>query len=48
MYTQVPINMGLVGFGATAGQAWLGTLLITGTANYFVIGALMDGKKEKR
>ena len=33
LVASVPINMGLVSSGATASQAWLGTLLITGTAN---------------
>ena len=47
LFLSAPINAGLVGFfGMTAGQAWLATLLITGAANYFIVGAAL-GKDKK-
>jgi hypothetical protein len=42
LMVSVPINAGLVSvFFLTASQAWLATLLVTGAANYFVLGKLM-------
>jgi hypothetical protein len=41
-----PINYGLVNFvKLDAGGAWLGTLIITGIGNYFLLGFLMGDKK---
>ena len=36
----VPINAGMVGAGMTASQAWASTLVLTGVANYFLLGYL--------
>eukprot|EP00929_Paragymnodinium_shiwhaense_P013946 TRINITY_DN121798_c0_g1_i1.p1 TRINITY_DN121798_c0_g1~~TRINITY_DN121798_c0_g1_i1.p1 ORF type:complete len:173 (-),score=17.45 TRINITY_DN121798_c0_g1_i1:323-841(-) len=49
LVVSVPINAGLVNYlGLNAGQAWLGTLLLTGIANYFLLGFLLkaDTKDE--
>lgn len=49
LVVSVPINAGLVNIlGLNAGQAWLGTLMLTGTANYFLLGFLLkaDSKNE--
>ena len=40
----VPINAGLVQVvGLSASNAWGGTLLITGVANYFLLSKLLGG-----
>jgi hypothetical protein len=45
LFASVPINAALVEYaGTTASQAWLGTLLITGVANYFLLSMLLGGK----
>eukprot|EP00040_Diaphanoeca_grandis_P016589 m.85798 g.85798 ORF g.85798 m.85798 type:complete len:134 (-) comp25901_c0_seq1:474-875(-) len=45
LFASVPINYGLVTFlTLSASQAWGGTLILTGMANYFVIGAAMKTK----
>ena len=53
LFSSVPINAILVSqLLLTASQAWIGTLVITGTANYFLLGKLlcveenMDKKKK--
>lgn len=46
LFASIPLNAFLVsnlGFDAT--QAWAGTLLLTGMVNYFVLNALLGGKK---
>ena len=48
LFASAPINYGLVKyFACTASQAWLGTLIITGVANYFLLTFLMGEKKEE-
>ena len=45
LFSSVPINATLVNrLLLTASQAWIGTLVITGTANYFVLGKLLSTK----
>ena len=47
LFSSVPINAVLVNYLLfTASQAWVGTLVITGTANYFLLGKLL-GRNEK-
>ena len=49
LFASIPLNAFLVsslGFDAT--QAWAGTLLLTGMANYFVLNALLGGEKSER
>ena len=46
LFASIPINVFLVSnFGFDATQAWAGTLLLTGIANYFVLNALLGEKK---
>ena len=46
MHALKSINAGLVSyFRLNAGEAWLATLLVTGVANYFVLGKLMGPAK---
>ena len=48
LVVSVPINAGLVQYlDFTASMAWVGTLCITGIANYFLLGWLLGGSKEK-
>eukprot|EP00039_Didymoeca_costata_P005832 m.85086 g.85086 ORF g.85086 m.85086 type:complete len:143 (+) comp12994_c0_seq1:245-673(+) len=48
LIASVPINAGLVHtLSFTVFQAWLGTLILTGCFNYFIIGLVMK-KKDKR
>ena len=43
LVSSVPINAVLVNqLLFTASQAWVGTLVITGTANYFLLGKLLS------
>ena len=43
----VPINAGLVQVaGLSASNAWGGTLLITGVANYFLLSKLLGGRAD--
>ena len=49
LLASVPINAGLVNyFHLTASQAWLATLVLTGVANYFVLGALLGPTTKPR
>ena len=46
LFSSVPINAGLVNkLEFTASGAWMGTLVLTGMANYFLLGLLLDGNK---
>ena len=48
LFASTPINYSLVNhLHASAFQAWLGTLLITGVANYILLTYLLGGSKEK-
>lgn len=45
----VPINYGLASNGLGASAAWLGTLLITGAGNYFLLSSLLgDSSNQKQ
>ena len=49
LFASAPINYGLVNyFLLTATQAWLGTLIITGVGNYFLLTFLMTKEEEKK
>ena len=46
LFSSVPINAMLVNkFEFTASGAWMGTLVLTGIANYFLLGLLLGGNK---
>ena len=46
LFSSVPINAILVNkFEFTASGAWTGTLVLTGIANYFLLGLLLGGNK---
>ena len=49
LFSSVPINALLVNtlkFGAS--EAWIGTLILTGMANYFLLGKLLRGKNDDK
>ena len=47
LVASVPINAGLVQVaGLSASNAWGGTLLITGVANYFLLSKLLGGRAD--
>ena len=48
LFASVPINAVLVNYlRATVSEAWIGTLVLTGTANYFLLGNLLSaGEKD--
>ena len=54
LFASVPINAVLVNYlRATVSEAWIGTLVLTGMANYFLLGKLLsagekDNVNEKR
>lgn len=49
LVASVPINAVLVqGAKLSASHAWVGTLAITGIANYFLLSKLLGGNKEAR
>ena len=49
LFASVPINGFLVNFiSLTASQAWGGTLVITGIANYFLLSAVLGGEKKEK
>ena len=46
LFSSVTINAVLVNkLELTASGAWMATLVLTGTANYFVLGRLLGGNK---
>ena len=49
LFSSAPINYGLVNYlNFNASQAWLGSLIITGVANYFLLTFLMGGEKKTK
>ena len=49
LFASTPLNMFLVNYiHLNAGQAWLGSLIVTGIGNYFLLSWLNSEKKEKK
>lgn len=47
LVASVPINAALVqGAKLSASLAWVGTLMITGVANYFLLSKMLGGDKD--
>ena len=47
LFASVPINVVLVNyFRATVSEAWIGTLVLTGMANYFLLGKLLRAEEK--
>ena len=49
LFASVPINAVLVNFlRATVSEAWIGTLVLTGMANYFLLGKLLSARENDK
>ena len=49
LFASVPINAGLVNYlRATVSEAWIGTLVLTGMANYFLLGKLLTAREKDK
>ena len=49
LFASVPINAVRVNqMSLSASQAWLGTLIITGVANYFLLSFVLGGGGKKK
>ena len=49
LFASVPINAGLVNYlRATVSEAWIGTLVLTGMANYFLLGKLLSVRENDK